>query len=80
MSEFKPYLKNKPQMLREWALEDGDAEAMGAKGISVWEGDIPEEGGMIAQSADNPEDVWYVGKAFFEANYVPLLTNQPSEV
>ena len=71
MSTFRPYLKNKPQMLRPWIPEDGDAEAMNAKGISVWEGDVPEAGGMIAQNADNPHDVWYVAKSFFEANYVP---------
>jgi len=72
MSTFKPYLKNKPQMLRPWTPEDGDAETMNAKGISVWEGDTPEEGGMIAQNADKPEDVWYVAKSFFEANYIPV--------
>lgn len=38
-------------------------------GISVWDEDIPEVGGMIAMNPDNPEDMWYVSKEFFEANY-----------
>lgn len=42
------------------------------EGVSVNKEDAPEEGGMIARNADNPEDQWYVGKAFFEKNYEPL--------
>ena len=38
-------------------------------GISVWDGDTPEQGGMIAQNPDDPEDRWYVAKDFFEKNY-----------
>lgn len=38
-------------------------------GISVDKEDMPEEGGMIAVNPANQEDKWYVGKAFFEANY-----------
>ena len=40
-------------------------------GISVNKEDTPELGGMIARNADNHEDQWYVGKAFFEKNYEP---------
>jgi len=38
-------------------------------GVSVSPEDTPEKGGMIAVSADNPKDQWYVAKAFFEKNY-----------
>lgn len=41
------------------------------EGISVNKEDTPELGGMIARNADNPADQWYVGKAFFEKNYIP---------
>lgn len=40
-------------------------------GVSVSEQDTPEPGGMIAVNPKNPDDKWYVAKAFFEANYVP---------
>lgn len=39
-------------------------------GISVNKEDTPEEGGMIARNAENHEDQWYIGKAFFEKNYI----------
>ncbi len=38
-------------------------------GISVAECDTPEVGGMVAYNADEPTDVWYVAKQFFEDNY-----------
>ena len=38
-------------------------------GISVSDEDTPEEGGMIARNSDNHDDQWYIGKAFFQANY-----------
>jgi len=38
-------------------------------GISVNKEDTPELGGMIAINTNNKEDMWYVGKAFFEENY-----------
>ena len=40
--------------------------------ISVSKEDIPEEGGMIARNAKNPNDQWYVAKDFFEENYEPV--------
>jgi hypothetical protein len=40
-------------------------------GISVWDGDTLEEGGMIAMNPKNPDDQWYVGKDFFNENYIP---------
>jgi hypothetical protein len=42
-------------------------------GISVNAEDTPEEGGMIAVNADNPKDMWYVGKKFFNDNYTLSL-------
>lgn len=39
-------------------------------GISVNSEDTPEEGGMIAVNPKNPKDIWYVGKQFFDDNYV----------
>lgn len=40
-------------------------------GISVWEGDVPEPGGMIAVNPKDPNDKWYVAKKYFEENYIP---------
>lgn len=39
-------------------------------GISVNKEDTPEQGGMIATNANNPQDKWYVGKQFFIDNYI----------
>ena len=38
-------------------------------GLSVADGDILEEGGMIARNAEDPTDQWYVSREFFEKNY-----------
>ena len=38
--------------------------------ISVSTQDIPEVGGMVAVNENNPNDMWYVGKDFFENNYI----------
>jgi len=45
-------------------------------GISVNKEDTPEEGGMIARNAKNPQDQWYVGKAFFADNYAEEVCNK----
>lgn len=63
MSEFKNYRKKNVQPMRPYV----PGEDM--TGISVNKEDTPEEGGMIAVNPNNPEDKWYVGKAFFEENY-----------
>ena len=42
-------------------------------GISVAEVDTPELGGMIAVSATNNKDRWYVAKDFFELNYEEVI-------
>ena len=38
-------------------------------GISVDEGDVLEEGGMVAHDPENPNSQWYIAKDFFEKNY-----------
>ncbi len=39
-------------------------------GISVSHTDIPEtDMGYIAQNPENPQDMWYIAKAFAESNY-----------
>ncbi|UCE99926.1 MAG: hypothetical protein JSV82_02345, partial [Planctomycetota bacterium] len=63
---FKNYTKTVPQPLRPY--EPG--EDLEAQGISVWEGDTIEPGGMIAQNPKDPTDQWYVSKKFFDENYV----------
>ncbi len=63
MPEFKNYRKTAVQKMRPY-IEGEDLT-----GISVAEVDTPESGGMIAVSADNPKDQWYVAKAFFKKNY-----------
>jgi len=63
MSEFKNYRKTTVQKMRPY-IEGEDLT-----GISVADVDTPEEGGMVAVSADNTQDQWYVAKAFFQKNY-----------
>lgn len=41
------------------------------QGISVWDGDTPKPGGMIARNPQDLTDQWYVDKKFFEDNYEP---------
>ena len=63
---FKAYRKRHLQPMRPYI----PGEDM--TGISVNKEDTPELGGMIAVNANNPEDQWYVGKKFFEDNYVEV--------
>ena len=66
MSEFKNYIKNVVQPMRPYVL----GEDLKGEGISVWDGDTPEDGGMIAVNPKDPKDRWYVAKKFFEDNYI----------
>ena len=66
MSEFRNYVKKSIQPMRPYV----PGEDLDAQGISVWDGDVPEEGGMVAVNPKNLDDKWYVAKAFFEDNYV----------
>jgi hypothetical protein len=63
MSEFKWYRKAALQAMAPY--EPGED----LSDVSVSAEDTPEEGGMIAYNAANPNDKWYVSKEFFEANY-----------
>lgn len=65
MSEFKLYRKKSTQPMRPYIPGED------LTGISVWDGDTPEPGGMIAQNQENPTDQWYMAKKFFEENYEP---------
>jgi hypothetical protein len=67
MSELKNYRKKNVQPMRPYV----DGEDL--TGVSVSDEDLKLEtlvGGMIAVSADNPNDKWYVAKDFFESNYI----------
>ena len=64
-SEFKNYIKTVGQPMRPYIMGEN------LTGISVWEGDVLEEGGMIAQNPKDTSDMWYVAKQFFEENYIP---------
>lgn len=64
MTEFKNYIKKVVQPMRPYIPGED------LTGISVWDGDTPEEGGMIAQNPKDPQDQWYVAKEFFEQNYI----------
>ncbi|KKM00608.1 hypothetical protein LCGC14_1802690, partial [marine sediment metagenome] len=35
-------------------------------GVSVSDGDIPEEGGMIAHNPNDLADKWYISKDYFD--------------
>jgi len=65
MTEFKNFIKTVKQPMRPYVPGEDLA------GISVWEGDELEEGGMIAQNPKDASDMWYVAKQFFEENYIP---------
>ena len=60
---FKNYRKKHLQPMRPYIPGED------LTGVSVNKEDTPEEGGMIAVNPQNPEDKWYVGKAFFLHNY-----------
>jgi hypothetical protein len=64
MSEFKNYIKNVIQPMRPYV----PGEDLGD--VSVWDGDTPEPGGMIGVNPKDANDRWYVGKRFFEENYI----------
>ena len=67
MSELKNYRKKNVQPMRSYV------EGEDLTGVSVSPEDEKLEtlvGGMIAVSATNPDDKWYIAKAFFDANYV----------
>jgi hypothetical protein len=64
---FKNYVKKAVQPMRPYVLGEDMI------GISVSEPDLQLptlEGGMIAVSAKNPDDKWYVAKKFFEDEYI----------
>lgn len=63
MSEFKDYIKQTKQLMRPYI----PGETL--DGVSVWQGDTLEEGGMVAINPKDPADQWYVAKAFFNENY-----------
>lgn len=52
MSEFKNYIKKTLQPMRPYV----QGENLEAQGISVWDGDVIEKGGMVAQNPKNPDD------------------------
>lgn len=68
---FKNYVKTATQLMRPY-IPGEDLTC-----ISVWEGDIPEEGGMIAINHADLADQWYVSKKFFEENYIPAEDLSP---
>ena len=65
MDGYSNYRKKNVQPMRPYVVGED------LSGVSVNKEDTPEEGGMIAVNPANPEDKWYVAKAFFEANYEP---------
>ena len=67
MSNWKNYIKMAAQPMRPYVPGED------LTGISVWEGDTPEEGGMIARNPKDPNDQWYVGKEFFNNNYIEMM-------
>lgn len=63
---FKNYVKKAVQPMRPYI----DGEDL--TGISLSDADKELDtlaGGMIAVSSANPDDQWYVAKAFFDENY-----------
>lgn len=67
---YKNYTKTAVQPMRPYIVGEDLA------GVSVSISDTPEEGGMIARNPHDSEDVWYVGKKFFEENYELVSTSE----
>ena len=66
MSEFKLYRKKQLQAMRPYV----PGEDMTGISVSAPDKALPAlDGGMIAQSATNPDDKWYVAAKFFADNY-----------
>ena len=63
MNQFKMYRKRTTQQMRKYIPGEDLSK------VSVSAEDTPADGGMIAVSADNPNDQWYVAGEFFLANY-----------
>ena len=62
---WKAYRKKGTQLMRPYVPGED------LSGVSVSATDTPAAGGMIAVSADDPDDRWYVSEAFFSKNYEP---------
>ena len=60
---MKLYRKKLIQPMRPYIVGENMAK------ISVYDGDTPGPGGMIAVNPDDHDDKWYVAKQFFEDNY-----------
>lgn len=65
MDEWKQYRKLAVTEMRPYS----EGEDLIAQGVSVWDGDAPELGGMVARDPKNREDSWYVSKSYFNENY-----------
>ena len=63
---MKNYIKKNVQPMRPYVVGED------MQGISVNVQDTPELGGMIAVNVNDPKDKWYIGKQFFEDNYIPV--------
>lgn len=63
MPDYKNYRKKNVQPMRPYIPGEP------IDGVSVSDGDILEVGGMIARNQNNHDDLWYVSKSFFQANY-----------
>ena len=70
--EYKTYRKKLLQPMKPYTLGDS------LERVSISEEDTLETGGMIAVNPNNHDDKWYVGKAFFEANYEEVEAVLPS--
>jgi hypothetical protein len=66
VSTWQLFRKSKSQAMRPYVPGED------LTGVSVSKEDTPEIGGMIARNEDNHSDQWYVAKAFFENNYIPV--------
>lgn len=63
---WKFYRKVATQEMRPYVLGEDVSR------VSVNKEDVLEAGGMVARNSNNHKDQWYVGKNFFEKNYVAV--------
>ena len=67
MSDFKTYKRKGSVEARPYV----DGEDLTGVSLSEADKQLPTlVGGMVARSADNHKDLWYINEAFFNKNYI----------
>lgn len=67
---YKTYRKSGLTQMRPYV----SGEDLTRISVSAADKELPTlDGGMIAHNSGNPDDQWYVAKAYFEKNYEEVI-------